>query len=142
MPFKKILVPFDGSAAAIAALGAAAQMARHSDAKLAVLNVAEILPLPAAPTAEAFLKRGMEEVQELELKKAAVVLRRLKAKALFVSAAGHPVDAVVKYARKGKFDLIVMGSKGRSGLQQMLLGSVSEGVIRHAHCAVLVVRKE
>jgi nucleotide-binding universal stress UspA family protein len=96
MPFKKILVPFDGS---------------------------------------------KQAVRALELKKAHHVLRRLGVKAEFVSALGHPVDIVTKYAKKGKFDLIAMGSKGAGGLERLLLGSVSEGVVHHAHCAVLVVRE-
>lgn len=142
MPFKKILVPFDGSPGAEKALRVAAQLAKSPGTQMAVLNVAETISFPGAPTEAAFLERGMRELQELEMRKSAVLLKKLKAKALLASARGHPVDVIIKYAKKGKFDVIVMGSRGRSGISQMFLGSVSEGVIHHAHCAVLVVRKD
>jgi nucleotide-binding universal stress UspA family protein len=49
-------------------------------------------------------------------------------------------DAIVNYAEKKKADLIVIGTKGRSGLKRFLLGSVASGVVSHARCSVLVVR--
>jgi nucleotide-binding universal stress UspA family protein len=47
----------------------------------------------------------------------------------------------VRYAREGGFDLVVVGTHGRTGIRHMVLGSVAERVIREAHCAVLVVRR-
>jgi universal stress protein A len=47
---------------------------------------------------------------------------------------------IIKMAREMKADLIVMGSHGRTGLSHVIIGSVAEAVIRHAHCPVLVVR--
>ncbi len=49
-------------------------------------------------------------------------------------------DEIVAIARRESVDLIVMGSRGLSPVRELLLGSVSEKVIRHAHCAVTVVR--
>jgi nucleotide-binding universal stress UspA family protein len=46
----------------------------------------------------------------------------------------------VKYAEEKKMDLIVIGSKGMSGLKRMLLGSIASGVVTYAHCPVLVVK--
>ncbi len=134
-------MPFDGSKQAEKALEVAAQMARHSKSKLVVLSVAESISLPGYPTEAALLQRGIGAMQELELKKAGHVLRKLGVKAEFIPASGHPVDAITRYAKKNKFDLIAMGSKGTGGLKRLLLGSVSEGVVHHAHCAVLMVRE-
>lgn len=49
-------------------------------------------------------------------------------------------DAIIKYAATTNIDLIVMGTRGRTGLKRFLIGSVADAVVRHAHCPVLVVR--
>ncbi len=54
---------------------------------------------------------------------------------------GKPADQITEYAAKNGIDLIVMGTHGRSGLEKMWLGSVTEKVLRQAGCPVLVVRQ-
>ena len=49
-------------------------------------------------------------------------------------------DAIITYSERNNVDLIVIGTKGRTGLKKFLLGSVASGVISHANCPVLVVR--
>jgi nucleotide-binding universal stress UspA family protein len=49
-------------------------------------------------------------------------------------------NAIVNYAETENVDLIVMGTRGRSGLKRSLLGSVASGVLTYAHCPVMVVR--
>ncbi len=49
-------------------------------------------------------------------------------------------DSIVNYAESKKADLIVIGTKGRTGLKQLLLGSVASGVVTHASCPVLITR--
>ncbi len=53
---------------------------------------------------------------------------------------GYPADEIIKAAKDEGADLIVVGNLGRTGIERMLLGSVSEAVVRHAPCPVLVVR--
>jgi nucleotide-binding universal stress UspA family protein len=53
---------------------------------------------------------------------------------------GHTVQEIVRAANDGNFDLIVIGGRGVSHIREMLLGSVTDGVIHHAHCAVLVMK--
>lgn len=53
---------------------------------------------------------------------------------------GHPTDVIVRMAQEQNADLIVMGTRGRSGLPHLLMGSVAEKVVRLAPCSVLVVR--
>ena len=50
------------------------------------------------------------------------------------------VGGVVDFAEKEKVDLIVVGTKGRSGLKRLLLGSVAAGIINYAHCPVMIVK--
>jgi nucleotide-binding universal stress UspA family protein len=51
---------------------------------------------------------------------------------------GHPAEEIIKETREG--DLIVIGSKGRTGLDRLLMGSVAENVARHATCPVMIVK--
>ncbi len=53
---------------------------------------------------------------------------------------GHPVDKLVAYAKEQAIDLILLSTHGRSGVQHMLIGSVTEKVVRDAPCSVLVFR--
>jgi len=53
---------------------------------------------------------------------------------------GNTVQEIVALAKEGEFDLIVMGARGISRIRELLMGSVSEGVIKNAHCPVLVVK--
>jgi len=53
---------------------------------------------------------------------------------------GSPSAAIIDYARIKNIDLIVIGTKGMTGLKQFLLGSVAKNVITHAHCPVLAIR--
>lgn len=50
------------------------------------------------------------------------------------------IDSIVNYAESKKADLIVIGTKGRTGLKRLLLGSVASGVVTHASCPVLITR--
>ena len=49
-------------------------------------------------------------------------------------------ESILKYSVNEDIDLIVIGTKGRTGLRRILMGSVANGVIQHAHCPVLLVR--
>ncbi len=53
---------------------------------------------------------------------------------------GYPAEEINKVARDEKFDLIAVGNLGKSGIERVLMGSVSEAIVRHAPCPVLVVR--
>jgi nucleotide-binding universal stress UspA family protein len=53
---------------------------------------------------------------------------------------GHAVQEIVRTAKEGHFDLIVIGARGISKIREILLGSVSDAVIHHALCPVLVVK--
>jgi nucleotide-binding universal stress UspA family protein len=81
---------------------------------------------------------GAKEVAE----KAAATLKDvgLDAKARMVPS--DPRDALVDTARDLGADLVVVGSHGRSGLKKLLLGSVATHVVTHAHCNVLVVKRQ
>lgn len=57
-------------------------------------------------------------------------------------ATGHPAEIILKRSNELQVDLIVLGSKGLTGIKHFLLGSVSEKVLQHAHCSVLIVKQK
>jgi nucleotide-binding universal stress UspA family protein len=64
----------------------------------------------------------------------------VKALAETILDVASAADSIVNYAESKKADLIVIGTKGRTGLKRLLLGSVASGVVTHASCPVLVTR--
>jgi nucleotide-binding universal stress UspA family protein len=53
---------------------------------------------------------------------------------------GHVVQEIVRVSKEGKFDLIIMGARGVSHIKEMLMGSVTDGVMHHVTCPVLIIR--
>ena len=152
--FSKILVPLDGSEQSLRALEEAAQLAKKFDGKLTLVHVYSVQPImmpePSTVTSlnipiltgaevsvmiEAARKWGNKILEDGE--------QRIKAKNVEVEkllVEGHAVEEIVKVANEGKFDLIAIGARGVSHMREMLLGSVTDGVIHHAHCPVLVIK--
>jgi len=50
------------------------------------------------------------------------------------------IESIIEYATQRNIDLIVIGTRGRTGLKRFFIGSVANGVVQHAHCSVLLVR--
>ena len=66
--------------------------------------------------------------------------KRVNARGEILDAPESVVEQLVDFAKNEKADLIVVGTRGLSGLRKLLLGSVSNGLVSHTHCAVLIVR--
>ena len=139
MKFSKILVPLDGSVLAEAALGKALDIA--DGATISLLRAAEVdtAARPDSPRAQVAALRDAQEY----LRK---IVRRLQLHGTGCVEAhvwyGKPAAAIVEAARTQKADLIVMATHGRSGLEHLVLGSVTETVLRGTPVPVLVVRCE
>lgn len=165
MSFTHVLVPTDFSRPATDALDYATEEARLHGAKLTLLHVlserrqtnvygvagsAEWPPQGSRdPMVEACLGAPLEPEPSLvrsdPSEDALIRLRDLIPETFrgvwgAEVADGPPAETIVRFAREGHVDLIVMGTHGRAGLQRMLLGSVAEKVLRMAPCPVLTVR--
>lgn len=109
----------------------------HQTAQL--VTTAGIQPDTFKKLAEDLLKaRGREGAALLETTRNA--LNRPEIKIVENLAFGHEADEILKAAKRTRADLVVMGSRGLTGLRRFLLGSVSNKVTRHAPCSVMVVR--
>ena len=146
----KILVPSDGSKTAQRAAGYAVDLAKQLKASIIILSVIDkrsftAQTVPASETArhtiepiEDYLREAAEgyagEIKKLCDKSGVASKVSIKM--------GHPVEEIVKEAKRSKADLIVMGSHGRSALSATVLGSVSYGVIHNdASVPILIVRR-
>jgi nucleotide-binding universal stress UspA family protein len=146
----KILVSTDGSKAAQKAARYAVELARQLKASVIVLSVIDNRSLTGQTVPAAKTPRHVIEPVEDYLREAAEgyvgVIRKLceknGAQSKTVITTGHPVEEIVKEAKKAKADLIVIGSHGRSALAATVLGSVAYGVIhKDTRIPVLVVKR-
>lgn len=138
---KKILVPVDGSKDSAHALEAAEAMARNAKATLTVLEVVEEFgPLPGYYEAAPAGQDRTKWISDQRFEKVHPILEETSVKWDRKVVEGFPADKIVEVAEEGKYDLIVIGSRGLSALGRFLMGSVSDRVIHHAPCSVMVVR--
>jgi nucleotide-binding universal stress UspA family protein len=144
--FNSILVATDGSRHSAAAASEAVGLAKRNKSQLTVLAIvpAEI----AAPTDLDFTIDMREKLVEEEMRHAEQNAKAVKEAAekdgvavkAFVMT-GKPAETIIQTAADRNADLIVVGSHGRTGLERLMLGSVTERVIVLASCPVLVVKK-
>lgn len=139
--FKHIMVAFDNSTHANKALEKALAMAEANGALLELITVVQ-LPDYAGTIDEVdeMIRDGKRFYQDAHDRAAAEAQKKgvkFDSKMLH----GHVGETLVKYAGGAGVDLIVMGSHGRSAVGRLLLGSVSNYVVKHAKCPVLIVRE-
>ena len=155
--FKKILVALDGSESSQKAAQAALELAEKLKADLLVLHAISppttyyhstiasppgiSLPAPSQHEIDAYYayakKLATSIVGEVELKGKKLGIH---VKTEIPEAVSSVVETILNHAAKENVDLMVVGTRGLGGFKKLLLGSVSNGIVSHAHCPVLVVR--
>lgn len=146
----KILAPTDFSEHSRRALDYAVFLARTFGAELTVLHVFEP-PVHFGPEMKVqvgdgttvllseFLERqALEALQSLTQQLEADTELRVSKRLMH----GNPVEAILQAAKEGPYDLIVLGTHGRTGLSHLFAGSVAERVVRLAPCPVLTTKLE
>jgi nucleotide-binding universal stress UspA family protein len=142
---KKILLATDGSETSMRAAKMALDIGKKTGATVMAIYVVDVHRLAQLPgyasmpgikdnLMELMFKEGDEALEEIEdmARDAGVAYEREVAE-------GDPGEELLKLCRNPGFDLIVLGTIGKSGLKRFLLGSVAEKVVRHSHVPVLVV---
>jgi len=138
-PFKKILCPVDFDNNSIAALDAAAEMARESGATIEVLHVVPIVVQPGVTPVYIDVYTAEEEAAKAKL----VALAKIHlsdVKYELRTAVAQPSAAILHAQKTLGADVIVMSTHGRRGLSHLFMGSVAERVVREATCPVLTIR--
>ena len=148
MNINKILYPTDFSEYSIAALPYAVGLSEQNKSEFHCLHVVDV-------ESEEFIRHGyviplvsLPDISESEIMRSAqkqldefVSENMAEAQPLVKKVIrGKPFVEIIRYARDNSIDLIVMGTHGRSALASILLGSVTEKVVRKAPCPVLTVR--
>lgn len=138
--FEKILVPIDGSEHSMHALEKAVEIAKKFNGKITLIHAYSVSLLAITPIQ---VYKYVQTIRKVGDKILADGERRVKAEGVPVKTTlreGHIVEEILKTAREGEFDLIVIGARGVSRIKEFLMGSVSDGVTKHAPCPVLVVK--
>ena len=160
MVFKKILVALEHSTQSDEVIGRALDLAQRENAHLMLLHA-----LHPEPEVQTSYFMGVGTLAELGLYRQAAQIRQdhlqkriedvetwlraygqdAKARGIqteFLHVIGNPAAEICQAARQWRADLIILGRRGRQGLTEIVLGSVSNYVIHHAPCSVLVVQAE
>jgi len=137
--FRRILVGYDGSQESEKAFQVGMSIANTLDSRLEILAVVQ----PGEPAASVSAHDGLERARkhyELALRKIVEAANGRGDNVETRIVVGHPADEIVKRAEQSSSDLVVVGHRGTSKFKNLEMGSVSEHVLAHAPCPVLVTR--
>jgi len=143
----RILLATDGSEQAELAALTSVDLADATDSELHVVHVGVVpIFLKSYPGTLGYERTLYEQIEEMSRELLRKQTWRVKVAGGTVAGAhlriGQVDLEIVALAEELQADLIVMGSRGLGGVRRALMGSVSDSVVRHAHCPVLVVRQE
>jgi nucleotide-binding universal stress UspA family protein len=145
-----ILVAIDGSESSMKAVDYAIELAKKEDnSRLTVLNILDMDT--AKQVSSSIITAPTYGLEEYELNKKAVlewldVIKRkcenegIQTETKVIGGPSPIPDSIIIHAENENVDLIVVGTRGRSGFKKLLLGSVASKVVTYAHCPVLVVK--
>ena len=137
---KKILVPLDGSKYSMEGLQEAILLAKQFGAKITGLCVIPLTPPVAMPGLQTPFKSYMTDGAAKFMAEATKIASRdgvgFQGKLIY----GEASTEIAKFASDKKFDLVVIGSRGRSELKQLFLGSISNAVVHRSQVPVLVIK--
>ncbi|HXJ78149.1 MAG TPA: universal stress protein [Candidatus Methylomirabilis sp.] len=138
--FKRILVAYDGSEGAAAALKMGIGLAKNPGTDLSSISVEEHLPRYAASMSE--VEGAREQIDEhfRALTKQARDSAALQGVELETAVRqGHEIESILDFARSRRCDLLILGSHGHSRVLERVIGSTSLSLVRLASCSVLII---
>ncbi|MDP1676951.1 MAG: universal stress protein [Bacteroidota bacterium] len=141
---KKILVTTDLSTASHSAIEYAAWLSRKENASVTLFYSVDNLPTVAYHTVDLTFDKFRNEILQHEVQRLQDYAQKIECsfpkKLNVIMTVGNAAQMIVQQAKEEKFDIIVMNTHGRTGIQHILLGSVAERVVRTAECPVLTVK--
>ncbi|MFO8033244.1 MAG: universal stress protein [Desulfohalobiaceae bacterium] len=135
---KKILVAVDGSVYSDYAVDQAVILGAICNSKIYLISVVDLLPEQMRMAPDLVEKMSKEAKELLDRAQEKVSQANLSSE-IIVRSGGRAYDFIVQEAKERDVDLIVMGTHGRTGLRNILMGSVAQHVLGKAPCPVLVL---
>ena len=147
---KKILVPIDGSSYSMRAAKYAIETSKIQNAQIIIIHIISklpsdyehVIPAIAGPSIQTYFEEIKDHAQ-LWFNQIIAIAKHEGVgdiKTDIFMDVKSVADAIINYATNHSVDLIVMGTKGRTGISRFIMGSVAYAVQHHAHCPVLLVR--
>src|SRR5262245_61654868 len=144
MQFRHILAPTDFSEYSKAAVAYALELAKEFGAKLTILHVIELPPYPVEGYVPPSLSQTfLEDLEHQATTDLAQLVPDAEGSGVDVArlvAMGSPYRKIIDLAESEQVDLIVMATAGRTGFSRLVMGSISERVMRRSACPVLTIR--
>jgi nucleotide-binding universal stress UspA family protein len=137
---RKILLPIDDSGFSLDAAKYAIKIAKYENAQLVCVHAVASVPYlhPSNEYRENILKKveaWFNVIKDLANSQGITIV-----KTEILMDVNSVIASIIDYATNENVDLVVMATRGRTGLKRFLLGSVANGVAQHVHCPVLLVR--
>ncbi|HXV88264.1 MAG TPA: universal stress protein [Nitrososphaeraceae archaeon] len=143
--YPKILVPVDGSEISYRALNAALFFSEKLGSEITVIHVMEDIPITHIESQK--LLNDMLEISVACKQQGQDILSKCsetaKNKGLMVNTIllkGNPASKVLDFCKNGKYDVIILGSRGRGKIKEIILGSVSSKILHNSSCPVLLIK--
>ena len=142
---RKILVPIDGSECSLNAAKYAVKLAKDENAQLFCIHVIGEyhMDMSSSPYAINQYFKDLQEKAQSWFKEVRDMARKeniAEPNTEIFTDVKSIIESIIDYATSKDIDLIVIGTRGRTGLKRFLTGSVANGVVQHAHCSVMIVR--
>ena len=146
LPFRNILSPTDFSEPSYKAIKVANELALHFSARLVLLHVVSLTPIVAVSATDPTVldvdsyQKELEEDARRQMKQIVDIMisRDIKVFVPMITSGSYPME-ILRIAREENSDLIVIGTRGRTGISHLVLGSVAERVVQLATCPVLTI---
>ena len=140
--FSKVLVPVDGSDNSLRALDAALLLSEKIGSEVTAIHVMEDIPVLHIQS-EKLLRKLIEDFKkesQLILSRSSDIAAKKGISLNTKLLQGNAGSTILYFCENGKFDVIVMGSRGMGKFKELVLGSVSSKVVHHASCPVMIIR--
>ncbi len=135
--FKNILVAYDGSIYAVKALNIAIDLCQKYGS---ALNVVMAVNLPELPESGGILQEGTSHRGDLD--HAAALAEQAGVRVVTHLLRGTVANTIERFALDNKFDLVIVGARGRNAVKRFLMGSVSAHLVASLDCPVMVVKEK
>lgn len=144
MSFKKILVPYDASEYSNRAFKNALEIGKKNYSGITVVTVIDVYYTVnfayVSKTDPNIVKKLVNTAEKFIMKLKPLAVKEGVPFSFKILQGPSIVKALVDFTKSGKFDLIVIGSHGRTGFSKLVLGSVSNGIANHVKCPVMIVK--